>query len=65
MIRIYSFLKDIEKYRGKNILIVGHGGILKYLNFCLNNHDIKKERAVLLEMNLYKMKNCEIVKFKF
>ena len=64
-LRTYSFLNDIQKYKGKNILIVGHGGIHKYLNFCLNKHNIKTERCVLLEMNKYKMKNCEVAKFKF
>ena len=58
--RIYSFLKDIEKYKGKNILIVGHGGIHKYFDFCLKNKDIKKDKLILT-----KMENCEIVKFKF
>lgn len=58
--RIYSFLKDISKYKGKNILVVGHGGIHKYFVFCLQNKDIKKEK-----LHLTNMQNCEIVEFEF
>ena len=58
--RVYSFLNDIKKYKNKNILIVGHGGIHKYLDFCLKNKDITKDKLVLTSM-----RNCEIAKFKF
>lgn len=58
--RIYAFLKDIEKYKNKNILIVGHGGILKYLEFCLQNKDIKKDKLKIKDME-----NCEIQTFEF
>ena len=59
-LRIYSFLKDLEKHKGKNILIVGHGGIHKYLDFCLKNKDIKKDKLTLTNMD-----NCEVVIFNF
>ena len=58
--RISSFLEDLNKYRGKNILIVSHGGILKYLSFCLAGKDIKHEKLDIIDM-----KNCEIVEFDF
>ena len=58
--RISAFLNDISKYKGKNILIVGHGGILKYLQFCLAGKDIKKDKLVLSSME-----NCAVIKFEF
>ena len=58
--RTYSFLKDIEKHKGKNILVVGHGGIHKYFDFCLKGKDIKKDKLILT-----RMKNCEIFEFEF
>ena len=58
--RIYEFLRDIEKYKGKNILVVGHGGIHKYFDFCLKGKDLKKEK-----LTLTRMKNCEVVEFEF
>jgi len=58
--RVHSFLKDISKYKGKNILVVGHGGIHKYLVFCLKNKDIKKDK-----LEITNIKNCEVVEFEF
>ena len=58
--RINSFLSDIEKYKGKKILIVSHGGLHKYFDFCLKGKDYKKEKIPLT-----RMRNCEIFKFKF
>ena len=60
VIRTYDFLKDLQKHKGKNILVVGHGGIHKYFDFCLKGKDIKKDKLILT-----RMKNCEIVEFEF
>lgn len=58
--RTYEFLNDIKKYKGKNILVVGHGGIHKYFDFCLKGKDIKKDKLILT-----RMKNCEVFEFEF
>ena len=58
--RVSAFVKSLEKYRGKNILIVGHGGASKYIKFCLENRDINKENPVSTNIE-----NCGIMKFDF
>ena len=58
--RVSSFFADLEKHRGKNILIVGHGGIKKYFEFCLNKKNLKDDGLSLVNMD-----NCEIVTYKF
>lgn len=59
-IRVSNFLKDIEKYKSKNILIVGHGGILKYFQFCLAGKDIHKESLLITDMG-----NCKVIELEF
>ncbi|MBQ3047866.1 MAG: histidine phosphatase family protein [Clostridia bacterium] len=58
--RIYEFLNDIKHYKGKNVLIVGHGGIHKYFDFCLKGKSLKNDKLTLTKMN-----NCEVVEFEF
>lgn len=58
--RVSDFLKDLEQYRGKNILIVGHGGIIKYFQFCLAGKDIKKDKLIISNMA-----NCSVMKLNF
>ena len=58
--RVSSFIKDLEQHKGKNILIVSHGGILKYFNFCLAGKDIKKDKLVICDME-----NCQVEEFQF
>ena len=46
--RVYEFLNDIkEKYAGKNVLIVGHGGITSVIHYYFHGERMK-------------FKNCEI-----
>ena len=59
-LRVSSFLKDIEKYKGKNILIVSHGGVFKYISFCLQGKDIKKDKLTIMDME-----NCQVEEFQF
>jgi len=58
--RVSSFLKDLQKYKNKNILLVSHGGVLKYLMFCLENKDIKKDKLTILDID-----NCKVAKLQF
>ena len=37
--RMSSFLKDLQQYKNKNILIIGHGGSFKYLKHLLEGKD--------------------------
>lgn len=59
-LRVSSFLKDLEKHKGKNILIVSHGGVYKYLSFCLQGKDIKKDKLTIMDME-----NCQVEEFQF
>ena len=53
--KIHNFLDEIiEKNKGKNILIVAHGGILRAIYFYFN--EIPKDGDV----SIYLAKNCEI-----
>lgn len=58
--RVSAFLEDIKEYKSKNILVVGHGGILKYFQFCLAGKDIHKDKLVISDM-----KNCSVMKLNF
>lgn len=58
--RVKAFWDDIQKYKGKNILIVSHGVIYRFFKFCYENKDFKKE-DVLRD----KIDNCEIKQFEF
>jgi len=58
--RITAFLEDIKEYKGKNVLVVGHGGILKYLKFCLAGKDIKKDKLTIVDME-----NCQVAELEF
>ena len=58
--RVSLFVKSLEKYRGKNILIVGHGGVSKYIKFCLEHKNFKKESPISTDIA-----NCGIMKFDF
>ena len=64
--RVSSFLKDLEKYKGKNILIVGHGEVLKYLRNILSKNEEDKKRLVLTRTENYKvMKNGDVEEIEF
>ncbi len=58
--RVMDFLESIEPYRGKNILVVGHGGILKYFQFCLAGKNIKEDKLVISDM-----RNCQVMELNF
>lgn len=58
--RVLSFLEDIEDYKSKTVLVVGHGGILKYLQFCLAGKDIKRDKLIISDLE-----NCKIMKLNF
>ncbi len=58
--RVSSFLKDIELYKSKKILIVSHHGVLKYIQFCLAGKDIKKDKLIISDID-----NCGIMKLNF
>lgn len=52
--RVKKFLQDIENQKGKNILVVAHGGVYKAMYFCLTGEKT--------EVNI---NNCEVAKFEF
>ena len=52
--RVKKFLEDIENQKGKNILVVSHGGVYKAMFYCLTG---KKT-----DINI---SNCEVAKFEF
>ena len=58
--RVSSFLKDLEQYKGKDVLVISHGGVLKYLKFCLAGKDIKRDKLEILDIE-----NCKIEEFEF
>lgn len=60
--RVDSFIKDLEKYKGKNILIVGHGEVLKFLKASLQN---KKENFLKRRENYFVIKNGNIEEIEF
>lgn len=56
--RVYKALDRIkEKYPGKNILVVSHGGVSRPVNCYFN--------GIPEDMLSLSMKNCEVVKFEF
>jgi len=57
--RVQSFLKSIEKLKGKNILIVSHGGFFGGLM-----RELSKEQG-LTHLIDYDIKNCELIKINF
>lgn len=64
--RVASFLKDLQKFKGKNILIVGHGEISKYIRNLLSKNEKDKNRPVLVRTENYKvMKNGDIEEIEF
>lgn len=58
--RISSFLKDLQKHKHKDILIVGHGGSFEYLK-----HLLLKKDPITEEVERPYTANCEIIKFDF
>ncbi len=58
--RVSAFLSDIEIYKNKKVLVVAHGGILKYFQFCLAGKDISTDELVITDM-----KNCEVSELSF
>ena len=55
---MYKALDRIqEKYPGKNILVVSHGGVSRPVNCYFN--------GIPEDMLSLSMKNCEVVKFEF
>ena len=58
--KIKSFVNDLNIYKGKNILIVGHSGILEYIKYCVKNQIITNETKLNINTN-----NCEIIKIEF
>lgn len=64
--RVRDFLKDLEKYKGKNILIVGHGEVLKYLRNTLSKKMEDKNRSVLTRTENYAVvKNGHVEEIEF
>ena len=60
--RVSSFLEDLKKFKGKNILIVGHGEVLKYFRFCLQN---KREKVLKRTENYKVVKNGQVEELEF
>ncbi len=58
--KIKSFVNDLNIYKGKNILIVGHSGILEYIKYCVKNQIITNETKLNINTD-----NCEIIKIEF
>ena len=58
--RIKSFLKDLKKHKNKDILIVSHGGVYKYIKHCLEKKDPKKDPLEKIDMD-----NCQIIELEF
>ncbi len=56
--RVYSLLDDVkEKYKGKNVLLVSHGGVCRIIDAYFN--EMSKERFA----NFF-MGNCELLKYE-
>ena len=58
--RVKSFWDDLQKYKGKNIMVVSHGVIYRHFKFCYENRDIKTEKV-----SRDQLKNCEVKFFEF
>ena len=57
--RVYSALDDIiEKYSGKNVLLVSHGGICRVIETYF--HDMSTEKYIGWFMG-----NCEIIEYNY
>lgn len=52
--RVKDFMEDLKKQKGKNILIVAHGGVYKAMVYCLTENITDKNIG-----------NCEVAKFEF
>ena len=58
--RIYEFLKDVtEKYQGKNVLIVAHGGVSIPVNCFFNN---RIPEGSLVDAGLV-LENCQVASY--
>lgn len=58
--RVKSFMESIEHLRGKNILIVSHGGVFNYLLAYLNNEVVTNKTQFTCHLE-----NCEVVELDF
>ena len=58
--RVSAFLRDLKKYKKKNILIVSHGGVYAYIKHYLEKKDIRKDPIEKLDME-----NCQIIEMVF
>ena len=57
--RILSFCNDLTtKYKGKNVLVTTHSGVILYIR-CFFEGEPKDNN-----FNLYKVSNCEILKYE-
>lgn len=55
--RVYGFLEDVKKkYRGKTVLLITHGGVLRMINTYFE--DMTNRQFVT-----YSLKNCEIKEY--
>ena len=58
--RVYSFFDEIlNKYNGKDVLVVTHGGVCRVAYFYFNNTIPKGSLYTICP----KMENCEVVKY--
>jgi len=58
--RVFSFVQDLSKYKGLNVLIVSHGGISKYFKFIFEGKDIHEDKPISTNIQ-----NCGVMNFDF
>lgn len=64
--RAKSFLNDLQKYKGKNILIVGHGEFLRHFMHVFNGgYERGEPFPVFGQENYMVIKNCDVVSIEF
>lgn len=64
--RAISFLKDLQKYKGKNILIVGHGEYWRHFMHVFEGaYDRGEKLPVYGQENFKVIPNCTVIEVEF
>ena len=64
--RVKSLFKDLQQYKGQNVLIVGHGEFCRhFLHVYDGSYDKGTPLPVYGEENFKVIKNCEVIELEF
>ena len=64
--RAKSFIKDLQQYKGKNVLIVGHGEFLRhFLHVFEGAYDRGEELPMYGQENFKVIPNCAVIEAEF